>query len=134
MKSFAPLLASKATYICHNEEQAVLYYQAASHHQHNTKRDLLTQAVNTASFIHVLLFFVNFILYSMQSLDGMRYAHLIKSSHVHNKPHYAFGGKRAGQELALSFCRTASHSVIVCACACVCECVPVCEIRPLIAI
>lgn len=68
----------------------------------------------------------------MQSLDGMRYTHLIKSSHVHNKPHYAFGGERAGQELALSFCRTASDSVIVYVC--VWQCVPVCEIRPLIAI
>lgn len=120
MKSFAPFLASKATYICHNEEQAVLYYQAASHHQHNTQGDLLTQAVNTASFIHVF-FFLIFILYSMQSLDGMHYTHLIKSSHVHNKPHYAFGGERAGQELVLSFCRTASDSVIVCVCMCVRE-------------
>lgn len=64
MKSFAPLPASKATYICHNEEQAVLYHQAASHHQHNTQRDLLTQAVNTASFIHVLLVF--FLFYFIQ--------------------------------------------------------------------
>lgn len=49
-------LASKATYICHNEEQAVLYHQAASHRKHNTQRDLLMWAVNTASFTHGLVY------------------------------------------------------------------------------
>lgn len=47
------------------------------------------QTVNTASFKHSLGFIQH---YSKQSLDGMHYTHLIKSSHVYNKPHYAFGG------------------------------------------
>lgn len=87
------LLSSKATYICHNEKQAVFYRRAAFHQCHHTKRDLLMQAVKTVSFIHQLFIQP----YSDRPLDSVHYTHLIKSSHVYNKPHYASGaGGQAG--------------------------------------
>lgn len=48
--------ASEATYNSRNEERAELYHQAASHRKHNTQKDLLMQAVNTASFIRGLVY------------------------------------------------------------------------------
>lgn len=83
------LPSSKATYICHNEKQAVFYHRAAFHQWHHTKRDSLMQAVNTVSFIHQLFIQP----YSNRSLDSVHYTHLIKSSHVYNTPHYASGAR-----------------------------------------